>query len=355
MLALAATSVGRTPLVGLRVLDREQGTTTRIGIKLEFTNPTGSVKDRTAIGLLEAMHRQSPLCPGNTVVESTSGNLGVAMASFLSSLGCRFVAVIDPHTPPDVRRELVRRGAEVHDVVTPDANGGYLLSRLRVVEELSDAHPGYRWSNQYGNPANCEIHFRTTGPELMEQAPDMDAIYVAVSTGGTLAGVSRYLRALRPIIRIVAVDADGSIALGGTPALRLLSGIGASRPSSFLTEQDFDAVSRIADVPSFAMCRALRAQTGVALGGSSGSVLTACLNDCLSGDVPVHRSVCIAADGGANYASSFFDDKWLSARGVLGSVRHAEAVVNARFAFEFDPHETWTDRPGYRTPGVVNV
>lgn len=343
IVVLPTVAVGGTPLVDLRVVDREQGTTIRIGVKLEFLNRTGSVKDRTAIGLLRAMQRQSPLRSGDVVVESTSGNLGIAMASYLIPLGCRFIAVIDPNLPLDARRELIRLGAEIHDVTTLDSNGGYLLSRLRAVKELCDANARYRWSNQYGNPANVEIHLLTTGPELIEQAPDMDAVYVAVSTGGTLAGISRCLRSQQPTTRIVAVDVDGSVALGGVPGRRLLSGIGASRKSSFLTKRAFDAVARITDAPSFAMCRALRSQTGVSLGGSSGSVLVACLAENSSSDQPPLRPVCLAADSGRNYASSFFDDDWLSACGVLGAVLRAEAGINARFTFAFEPQGPWAN------------
>jgi len=335
--------VGATPLAHLSVADHRLGTTARIGVKLECLNRTGSVKDRTAVGLLQAMHRQAPLRAADVVVESTSGNLGIAMASILVPLGCRFIAVIDPNIPPDARRELIRLGAEIQDVTAPDANGGYLLNRLHAVEALCAANPHYRWTNQYGNPANSEIHLRTTGPELVAQAPDLDAVYVAVSTGGTLAGISGHLRTERPAARIVAVDAEGSIALGGVPRQRLLSGIGASRASVFLSEHAFDAVVRIADAPSFAMCRALRAQTGVALGGSSGSVLTACVAEATAVDSPARHPVCLAADGGRNYARSLFDDAWLAAKGVLTAVRRVEDEINARFSFAFEPQDQWED------------
>lgn len=328
--------VGGTPLADLVATDRRTGTSARIGVKLEFLNRTGSVKDRTAVGLLQAAHRRSPLRAGDVVVESTSGNLGIAMASILVPLGCGFIAVIDPNIPPGARRELIRLGAEIHHVTAPDANGGYLINRLRAVEDLCAANPRYRWTNQYGDPANSEIHFLTTGPELLGQAPDLDTVYVAVSTGGTLAGISAYLRAEQPAARIVAVDAEGSIALGGVPGQRLLSGIGASRASAFLTEHAYDAVVRVADAPSFAMSRALHTQTGVALGGSSGSVLYACVAQTTRTDRPARRPVCLAADGGRHYAGSFYDDDWLAAKGVLSAVRSVEDDINARFSFAFE-------------------
>jgi N-(2-amino-2-carboxyethyl)-L-glutamate synthase len=317
-------------------------------LKLESSNPTGSSKDRTAVGLVRQMHRESPLHPGSVVVESTSGNLGIAMARLLDEIGGRFVAVVDLNTPAESRAAMMRFGAEVVVVGDVDDSGGYLHNRLRLVRQLCADNPEYRWSNQYGNPANPLAHELGTGPELVEQAGrDLDAVYVAVSTGGTLAGISRYLRATRPQVRIVAVDAHGSVAVGGCAGRRLLSGIGASRRSSFLTPSAYDAVVRVTDVRSFAMCRVLAAETGLSVGGSSGSVLSACVSE-VFGRPPVRRSpVCLMPDGGDNYLTSFYDDSWLRIKGVLGAVREAERAIRARgLSFAVDRAELGS-RVGY--------
>lgn len=320
--------IGSTPLWLLRVYRGSQQR--RVLVKLESANPTGSAKDRTALGLVRALDHDSPLRPGDVVIESTSGNLGLAMARLLALMDCRFIAVTDLNSPEDTRRALLAAGAEVVVVSEPDGTGGYLLNRLRRVRELLAANPGYRWANQYENPANPDIHEELTGPEILKQAgPDLDAVYVAVSTGGTLAGISRYLRQMAPDVRLTAVDAEGSMATGQRPARRLLSGIGASRPSSFLRPADYDEAVAVGDVQSFAICRLLLEDTGLSLGGSSGSVLCAWLRNAF-GPAPAEVPVCLMADGGGNYQNTFYDDTWLVQHGVLGEVRRVHQRLRAR-------------------------
>jgi 2,3-diaminopropionate biosynthesis protein SbnA len=325
----------RTPVVCVSV--RRDADVRPVLLKLEMANPTGSTKDRTARGILEAMNAAEPLRPGDVVVESTSGNLGLAMARLLTGMGCRFIAVTDLNTPEETRRRLAVAGAEVVVVDEPDGKGGYLLNRLRKVEALCSSNPGYRWSNQYGNPANPAAHASTTGPEIVAQGgPDLDRVYVAVSTGGTLAGVSRHLRIAVPRVRIVAVDAEGSLVTGTTPGRRLLSGIGASRPSSFLSPGDYDAATAVGDARSFAVCRMLRDDTGIWVGGSSGSVLSACLDDLHSG-TPPHLPLCLLPDGGERYQNTFYDDDWLFEREVLDAVNQEQkGLREAGVAFEYE-------------------
>ncbi|KQS71312.1 pyridoxal-phosphate dependent enzyme [Modestobacter sp. Leaf380] len=300
-----------------------------VQLKLESANRSGSIKDRTAVGLLLSMERHAPLLPGTVVVESTSGNLGLALAGLLGPMQCRLIAVIDPRTSPATHSALVAAGAEVVLVDRPDGHGGYLLSRLDTVRDLCRTHPGHRWSDQYGNAANPRIHRLTTGPEIAEQAhPGLDAVYVAVSTGGTLAGVSAHLRSTGRPIRIVAVDAPGSLVTGAPQGRRLIPGMGASRPSAFLARHSYDASRCVADAEAIAMCRMVLADTGLALGGSSGSVLHACLAD-LAGDHPPRHPLCLCPDGGDRYATTLYDDGWLAAVGEADRVRDAESRLRA--------------------------
>ncbi|CAL9422693.1 N-(2-amino-2-carboxyethyl)-L-glutamate synthase [Actinosynnema sp. ALI-1.44] len=310
--------VGTTPMIEITARCADNAHTIRL--KLESHNPTGSVKDRTASGILRAMEREAPLRPGDVVVESTSGNLGLALARLLTAKGCRFIAVVDPNTPARTRRLLAEANAELVVVDEPDGRGGYLLTRLRVVRELCERNPGYRWTDQYGNPANPAAHYTETGPELLRQAPDLDVVYIAVSTGGTLAGISRHLRETAPATRVVAVDAEGSLVTGDRVATRLLSGIGASRRSRFLTADSYDDAVRVSDADSFAVCRMLRADAGLLLGGSSGSVVRACLRD-LAGAGPPKAPVCLCADDGRKYLATFYDDSWLARHQLLDVVR----------------------------------
>jgi N-(2-amino-2-carboxyethyl)-L-glutamate synthase len=331
-------AIGRTPLVPVSIRFNDLMSTAQL--KLESANPTGSAKDRTAATLLEHMHRERPFTPGDVVVESTSGNLGLAMGRLLNEIGCRLIAVTDPNTAPEMRRLLTASDAEVIVVNEPDGQGGYLLNRLRTVHELCAAHPRYRWSNQYENSANPLAHEQTTGPEILAQAgAGLDAVYVAVSTGGTLAGISRYLRSAAPSVRLVAVDIEGSLALGGQPCRRLLSGIGTSRASAFLTPSAYDAVRIVTATRSIALCHMLYEDTGLYLGGSSGSVLTALLGDVSQAERPT-APVCLMADGGERYADTFYRDSWLLEQGLSEDVYLVKKELRASgLRFELPPEK----------------
>lgn len=313
----ALARIGGTPVA--RVHAAAAGRQASVLLKLEEANPTGSVKDRTAAGLVADLARTAPLGPGTTVVESTSGNLGLAMADVLGRLGCRFIAVIDPKTPHLTREALRRAGAEVVLVDEPDSTGGYLLSRLRRVRELLAANPDYRWPDQYANPANPKIHEETTGPEILAAAgADLSAVYAPVSTGGTLAGVATYLRR-RAEVRIVAIDAQASLVTGERAGPRLITGIGASRRSSFLRPELYDRSIAVPDAEAFAMCRLLRADTGLLVGGSSGCALAGWWRDFVD-HRPAGLSVCLCPDGGQAYLDTIYADEWLADNEVRADV-----------------------------------
>jgi 2,3-diaminopropionate biosynthesis protein SbnA len=305
---------GNTPLAEITLTVR--GAIRRAHLKLESANPCGSLKDRTAASLVDDLERRGALGPGSVLVESTSGNLGVALASIARRKGYRFVAVVDPRTTPENVARLRRLGARIELVSRPDDAGGYLLSRLERVHELCASSAAFVWPDQYSNPANPRAHEQGTGPELLDQLhDDIDALFVPVSTGGTLAGIARSFRRESGKTRIVAVDAVGSVALGGDPAPRLLTGIGASRRSSFASADLYDALALVHDAEAFAFCRATAAATGIRAGGSSGAALAAC-GRALAADPDLERVACICPDGGEAYASTIYDDGWLARNGI---------------------------------------
>lgn len=319
-----ARRLGNTPLHPIEVVIQGQART--IHLKLESQNPTGSVKDRTAFGLLRALEEEGRLRRGSCLVESTSGNLGVALAFLCKLHGYDFIAVVDPKTTEENIARMRALDAQIELVTQPDIYGGYLLSRLERVRELCRRSARFVWSNQYGNPANPSIHQETTGAEIYRQMYGrIDAVFLAVSTGGTLAGVSAYLRAASPKTRIVAVDACGSVVFGAAPAPRKLTGIGASQPSHFLRPDHYDDFTLVTDSQAFAWCRALESELGLRVGGSSGAVLSACTRY-LEQHPYLKRVVCLCPDDGAHYASSIFDDAWLEQNHVsigpeaLGSI-----------------------------------
>lgn len=308
---------GNTPLVRIHLVigGRERP----VDLKLEGANPYGSLKDRTAAGLVDDLERRGRLAGGAILVESTSGNLGVALAAIARDRGYAFVAVVDPRTTPENLARLRRLGARIELVETPDETGGYLLSRLERVAELCASSDRFVWSDQYTNPANPRAHEQGTGPELVEQlGGELDAVFVPVSTGGTLAGIARCLRRESHATLIVAVDARGSVALGGRPGRRLLTGIGASRPSSFLSPGLYDRRVLVSDGDAFAFCRALAVSTGIRVGGSSGAALAACAR-LLAAQPDLGRVACVCPDRGGSYASTIYDDGWLARQGIASA------------------------------------
>jgi N-(2-amino-2-carboxyethyl)-L-glutamate synthase len=321
--------IGNTPTRAVRV---KLGDCTRqIHLKLEGFNPGGSIKDRTAIALIRDLEAGMRLKRNGMIVESTSGNLGAALAYISRELGYRFTAVVDPKLTEENAEKMRRMGATLDHVTELDETGGYLLTRLRRVQELLSTIPGAVWPNQYENPVNAKAHFEETGPEILRQMNGkIDMAFLGVSTGGTLAGVSRFLRMALPRVSIVAVDAKGSIALGGTPGSRLLTGIGASRKATLLRRDDYSSVLYMNDIDAFACCRALARRTDLSVGGSSGAVVAAAIQ-WLACAPATTRAVCLCPDTGLNYQSSIFNDEYVRAKlpAVYRRQEYYESVFGA--------------------------
>jgi N-(2-amino-2-carboxyethyl)-L-glutamate synthase len=315
-----------TPLVPVRLV--VAGVVRTIHLKLEGANPGGSLKDRTAAALVDDLEERGALGPGSILVESTSGNLGVALARLARARGYGFVAVVDPRTTPENVERMRRLGARVEQVDEPDGAGGYVLSRIERVRALCADNDRFAWPNQYENAANPRAHEQGTAREILRQMDGpVDALLAAVSTGGSLAGMARRFRRESPGTRIVAVDAAGSVALGGRPGPRLLTGIGASRRSAFLSESLYDELLRVTDVDAFACCHALLHGAGLSVGGSSGAVLAAA-SRWLAANPDAERVVAVCADRGERYARSIFDPRWLEHNGVrLSGAAHLEVLA----------------------------
>lgn len=316
--------IGDTPIQRIRFL--VGGKSQRVYLKLEGENPGGSIKDRTARSLLRSLESAGRLSPAGRLVESSSGNLAIALAMLARESGYRFTAVVDPKITAENLRRLEDLGAETKMVETPDETGGYLLTRLARIREMIADDPGLLWTNQYTNEANPQAHYVSTAPEIFRQMErSVDAVFVAVSTGGTLAGIGRYFREASPNTQIIAVDTIGSVALGGSPGLRKLNGMGSSRRSEFVDDRLYDALTYVGDCEAFAFCRALDAATGIKVGGSSGACLAACARY-LQSHSKAERVVCICADRGEHYASSIFSDSWLARNGLGIGRRHLGSV-----------------------------
>lgn len=320
----SVAQIGNTPIRQIRLLIG--GKSRNVYLKLEGANPGGSIKDRTALSLLRSLEKTGQLSTGVRLVESSSGNLAIGLAMLARDSGYRFTAVVDPKVTAETMRRLHDLGAETTMVETPDETGGYLLTRLARIREMLAEDPGLLWTNQYSNAANPEAHYLGTAPEIYRQMGHrVDAVFVAISTGGTLAGIGRYFREASPDTRIIAVDAIGSEALGGPPSVRKLTGMGSSRRSEFVTPGHYDELIYVGDREAFSFCWAVDAATGMKVGGSSGACLAACARY-LQSHRKAERAVCICADRGEHYASSIFSNSWLAQNGLEIGRQHLGSV-----------------------------
>jgi N-(2-amino-2-carboxyethyl)-L-glutamate synthase len=311
-----SAQIGNTPMRKIYLLI--DGRWRPVWLKLEGCNPAGSSKDRAAISLIGDLEDKGLIKSSSTIVESTSGNLGVALAYICRELGYGFLAVVDPKTTPENRRRMRNLGAELDLVEEQDETGGYLLSRLKRVKQLCSQSPNYVWTDQYSSPANPRSYYDSLAPEIYRQMDGaIDAIFVAVSTGGTLAGIGRYLRCASPDTEIIAVDACGSVIFGGSQKPRKLTGIGSSRESSFITSEFYDSHILVGDSEAFAACHQLNDSIAIKVGGSSGATLFACASY-LAAHPDLHRVVCVCPDDGRNYDSTIFDTAWLAGNGFAG-------------------------------------
>lgn len=331
--------IGNTPIEEYRLFINDKPHSVRL--KVEGENPFGSIKDRTASFLLEDAERKGLITAETVIVESTSGNLGIALANICRLKNYKFIAVVDPKTTAENLARLKAAGAEIELVEEMDEMGGYLLNRLRRVAELCGRNENYVSLNQYGNPANPHAHYSTTAPEIFRQMRgEVDTVFLPVSTGGTLSGISRFFRRISPSTIIVAVDAVGSVAVAGPPGPRRLTGIGSSRRSEFISSDLYDELILVSDAEAFDCCNTLFNATGRKVGGSSGAVIAACIKYLAKSRKSPSRFVCLCADRGENYDSSIYNNQWLEANGFAG--RSVETLPN--YWFSSLPASTHTAR-----------
>src|SRR5204862_2039015 len=264
--------IGSTPMVRLNRLPQLDGVGAEVWAKLENLNPGGSVKDRICLAMVEAAERDGALRPGGTIVEPTSGNTGIGLALVAAVKGYRLVLTM-PDTMSEERRSLLMAyGATL--VLTPDTKG--MHGAIRRAEELLAEHPDWYMPQQFTNPANPEVHRRTTAVEILAQMPRLDAFVAGVGTGGTITGVGEVLRADRPDVRIYAVEPAASPVLaGGEPGFHAIQGIGAGFVPEILDTAIYDEVIAVSDEEAVKHARALARYEGLLVGISSGAACAA--------------------------------------------------------------------------------
>jgi len=260
--------IGSTPVVRLNRMPQLQGVGGEVWAKLENLNPGGSVKDRICLAMVEAAERDGRLRPGGTIIEPTSGNTGIGLALVAAVKGYRLVLTM-PDTMSHERRALLA-GYGARLVLTPDTKG--MHAAVRRAEELLAEHPDWYMPQQFSNPANPEVHRRTTAREILAQLPQVDAFVAGVGTGGTITGVGEVLRAERPGVRIVAVEPEASPVLsGGEPGFHRIQGIGAGFVPDILNATVYDEVQAVSDDEATAHTRAIARYEGLLVGISSGA------------------------------------------------------------------------------------
>ncbi len=304
-------AIGNTPLVELhRYLDDSP---LRVWAKLEAGNPGGSTKARPAARMIRDAVQQELVAPGSTVIESTSGNMGVGLAQACRYHGLQLICVVDTRTHETNVRTLRALGADVRIVSRPDPTTGDLLTaRLALVRELLDAIPNSFWPDQYANESNPAAHADGTMREVDEALDgDLDYLFVATSTAGTLRGCCDYLRRHERPTRVVAVDAAGSALFGGVRATRRLPGFGAGIETSLSRSAEFDTLVRVSDLDCVRGCRRLVEREAVFAGGSSGGVAAA-LESLAPRFAPGSRCALIFPDGGGGYLRTVYDDAWVT-------------------------------------------
>ena len=294
--------IGHTPLLELCRLEQSLDLRARLLVKLESFNPAGSVKDRVAKAMLDEAEAAGRLGPGAVIIEPTSGNTGIGLASVAAARGYRVIIVM-PDTMSAERRALMKAyGAEL--VLTPGAGG--MAAAIAKADELAAGIPGAMVAGQFVNPANPAGHEATTGPELWQDTDGQLDVFVAgVGTGGTITGVGRYLKRQNPAVRIVAVEPARSAVLSGSPAgAHGLQGIGAGFVPEVLDTGVYDEVLTATEQDAYAAARLLGRREGVLAGISSGAALWAAIEVCRRADSAGKTVVALLPDTGDRYLST---------------------------------------------------
>lgn len=285
-------------------------------LKLEAANPGGSAKDRPAAAIVADALADGALEPGGSVVESSSGNMGVGLAQACCFHGIRFICVVDRRSSPKKIATMRAFGAEVEVVTDPGPSGDLLTARLERVAELCRQIPGAWWPNQYENPSNPASHQRGTAREIVEELEEApDYLFVATSTTGTLAGCERYLDEIGAHTELIAVDAVGSALFGGERGDRLLPGLGAGVETALSADVDPHRIVRVDEAGCVRGCRRLVRWEAILAGASTGAVMTA-IETAVPRIDPDATVAAIAPDGGAGYLDTVYDDDWV--RSELG-------------------------------------
>lgn len=295
-------TIGHTPLLELTNIEKKLGLKARVLVKLEYFNPGGSVKDRVAKAMIDAAEASGELQPGGTIIEPTSGNTGIGLASIAAARGYRIIITM-PETMSIERRKLMRGyGAEL--VLTDGAAG--MKGAIAKAEELKAQIPGSVIAGQFVNPANPAVHKATTGPEIWQDTDgEVDVFVAGVGTGGTVTGVGTYLKEQKPTVKVVAVEPASSPVLSkGTSGAHKIQGIGAGFVPDVLDTTVYDEIIPVENEDAFTTAQLVGHSEGVLVGISSGAATWAAIELAKRPENEGKTIVALLADTGERYLSS---------------------------------------------------
>lgn len=298
----ATELIGNTPLVEFTNIEKKYGLKAKLLAKLEYFNPAGSVKDRIALEMIEEAERSGKIKPGATIIEPTSGNTGIGLASIATAKGYKAIIVL-PETMSVERRNIIKAyGAEL--VLTDGAKG--MKGAIAKAEELNKEIPGSFIAGQFVNPANPQAHRKTTGPEIWEDTDGQVDIFVAgVGTGGTITGVGEYLKEKKASVRVVAVEPASSPVLSeGTAGTHKIQGIGAGFVPDVLNTKIYDEVVKVENEDAFELGKEIAKNEGILTGISSGAALWAAVREAEKPENEGKTIVVFLPDSGDRYYST---------------------------------------------------
>ncbi len=331
-----ADAVGQVPIVRLNRLGAPCRTH-ELYLKLESCNPGGSIKEKNAVYLIRQALESGQLRPGGTIIESSSGNFGIGLAMVGAALGYKVMIVVDPKTPPPMRRMLLAYGAQLVDVPgsEADAFGSVQGARMKKAEALAREIPGGWYVCQHLNPANPDAHFEYTAREI-EAAFDVlpEVIVVGVSTAGQVTGLTRYFAERHPHVKFVAVDVAGSAILGTPRHAYKMTGLGLCFAPPVFDPGALAAAFSVTDQIAFSMCHLLARKEGLLLGASTGAIVAAGL--ACAGEKP-KRILMINPDRGDRYLETVYNPEWLKAQDI--EILEEAALLDAAMSLKPVPRD----------------
>lgn len=298
--------VGNTPLHKLK------NQHLNVYAKLEYNNFFGSTKDRAAFNIIKQAIQSSKINYDTVVIASSSGNFAIATASICKLLNIPFIPVIDPNINPEYERYLRMISSDVIKVSSPDSTGGFLLTRIAAVRRFCEENSSAYYADQYNDPNNYLGYYHTLGPEICNSFDRLDYVFIAVSSGGTIIGISKKVKEKFPHAKIVAVDVEGSVIFKNEPQKRYISGIGASMPPPNLHEAFIDDIVYVSQLDVAAGCKALLNEQLIFAGASSGAVYHAIGQYFAERGADKNaNALFICTDKGYAYMDTVYNPRWV--------------------------------------------